>query len=81
MKERDYVMASDLATLRAAKAVLQYVVPQNVSEALRVSPDQADAEFRHIMRCLDCWVARLELAVGAISEQNEPDRRVWPDRT
>lgn len=78
MKERDYIVATELARLRAAVGVLRTVVPGNVAEVVGISDEQAEAEFTQIMRRLDVWVARLERKVSPRAPDKEPQRREWP---
>jgi hypothetical protein len=78
LKERDYVMVSELTRLRCAVSVLRDVCAENAAGPMKVPATQAVEEYREIMSRLDCWVARLEWAVSPDDRDREPWRREWP---
>lgn len=83
MNERDYILATTIARLRAADEILRHVVPANAGTVMGIPAEQAQAEWRHLLGCVDAWVARLEWALevdrrGVAADDDEPLRREWP---
>ena len=78
MKERDYIIATELTRLRCAYDLLRLTVPGNAATVMGIPEAQAEAEYHEIMRRLDVWVARLEHEAAPDSRDKEPWRREWP---
>jgi hypothetical protein len=74
MKERDYIIASDLARVRSAKNVLRDVTPDCLERDLPIPA----AEYRFIMRGLTAWEHRLHRLMSRGEVDKEPWLREWP---
>lgn len=75
MKEKDYINATNLAKVRAAKTIVRDLVPGD--------PGISEEEYSHVLRCLGAWEARFEREISPETKRTdkEPWRTEWPKRS
>lgn len=81
MKERDYIIAAELARIRCAQQILGHVVIANVSSAVRTDPEVDRERWADALRLIDVMAARLERALNPGDPSKEPWRGKWPRGT